>query len=155
MREGCHALYFAYGSNLVVARMRERVPSARPLGRARLDGRRLCFDKRGRDGSGKANLRPHATSHVWGALYSLDPNDWPALDACERGYARVEVEVVTDAGERLTAETYVARVHTDLPVAFDWYKALLVAGAREHDLPEDYVALLASLPASPDPRDED
>jgi gamma-glutamylcyclotransferase (GGCT)/AIG2-like uncharacterized protein YtfP len=140
------ALYFAYGSNLVIARMRQRVPSARALGRARLDGRRLALDKRGRDGSAKANLRPDPAAHVWGALYRLDPRHWPALDACEPGYARVAVEVRAGAGERVAAETYVAQVHTDEP-AWDWYLGLLLQGARDHGLPEEYRTWLASLPA--------
>ena len=49
------ALYFAYGSNLFSARMRERVPSAQARGPARLAGHRLTVDKPGRDGTAKAS----------------------------------------------------------------------------------------------------
>ena len=48
--------YFAYGSNLVMARLRARVPVFGLIGPARLPAMRLTFDKRGSDGSGKANL---------------------------------------------------------------------------------------------------
>ncbi len=41
---------------------------------------------------------------------------------------------------------------TDEPVAFDWYKRLIVEGAREHGLPGDWVATLERLPEKPDPR---
>ena len=34
--------------------------------------------------------------------------------------------------------------NTDLPVAFDGYKALLLVGAREHDLPEGPVRVTAT-----------
>jgi gamma-glutamylcyclotransferase len=34
---------------------------------------------------------------------------------------------------------------------YDWYKALVIAGAREHGLPADYIAALAAAPAKPDP----
>ena len=36
-------------------------------------------------------------------------------------------------------------------VAFDWYKQLIVEGAREHRLPEYYVTELEALAARPDP----
>jgi gamma-glutamylcyclotransferase (GGCT)/AIG2-like uncharacterized protein YtfP len=144
-------LYFAYGSNLKLEQMRARVPSARVFGRARLRNRRLSFDKRGVDGSGKANLSDDGRACVWGVLYAFDPADWEALDRYEPGYARVAVEVVTEKDEAVSAETYVARRLTRDSVAFDWYKRLVVEGAREHGLPADYVAALEELPERPDP----
>jgi gamma-glutamylcyclotransferase (GGCT)/AIG2-like uncharacterized protein YtfP len=145
-------LYFAYGSNLKLERMRARVPSARVFGRAQLRNRRLCLDKRGLDGSGKANLREDGRACVWGALYAIDPEHWETLDRYEDGYARVAVEAVTEQGEAVSAETYVAYRLTREPVAFDWYKRLVVEGAHEHGLPADYVAALEGLPEKPDPR---
>jgi gamma-glutamylcyclotransferase len=56
--------YFAYGSNLDLARMRARAPAVGLIGPALLQGMRLAFDKRGGDGSGKANLAEDAASHV-------------------------------------------------------------------------------------------
>jgi gamma-glutamylcyclotransferase (GGCT)/AIG2-like uncharacterized protein YtfP len=146
------SLYFAYGSNLKLERMRARVPSARVLGRGQLRNRRLSLDKRGRDGSGKANIPREAGACVWGVLYAIDPAHWEDLDRYEDGYARMAVEVVTDEGEATTADTYVARSLTRQAVAFDWYKELVVEGAREHGLPSDYVAALEQLPAKPGPR---
>lgn len=139
------ALYFAYGSNLFSRRMLERVPSALARGPARLDGRRLVFDKAGRDGTGKANLRPETGGCVWGVLYALDPAHWPALDACESGYERVEVGV-TLAARPEQAWTYVSELVTDEPVPSRSYKRFLVEGAREHGLPAHWVALLEALP---------
>jgi gamma-glutamylcyclotransferase len=131
-------LYFAYGSNLSFERMRSRIESAQFVTRARLAGFRLALEKSGRDGSGKANVQRDEGAHVWGVVYRIDVVHWPQLDSFERGYARVE--------------TYVARDLTDDPVAYDWYKRLLVDGAREHGLPEDYVEALERLPHRPDPR---
>ena len=74
--------YFAYGSNMSSLRLRERIPSARSLGAARLAGWRLAPNKRGRDGSGKANLVVDANSVVWGVLYQLVAADWPRLGIC-------------------------------------------------------------------------
>jgi gamma-glutamylcyclotransferase (GGCT)/AIG2-like uncharacterized protein YtfP len=142
-------LYFAYGSNLSPERMRERVPSARTEGPARLRGWRLALDKRGADGSGKANLREDASTAVWGALYSLDPGDWPRLDAFEPGYARIPVRV--EWRDRETpASTYVSQRLTDAP-ARRGYKRWIVEGARAQGLPPDWIRLLEALPEQPDP----
>ena len=71
--------------------MRARVPSARTRGVALLAGRCLVLDKPGRDGTAKANLHPASDQSVWGVVYALDAAHWPALDACEGGYRRIEV----------------------------------------------------------------
>ena len=139
------ALYFAYGSNLSPARMRERVAGAEPLGAAQLSGFRLCLDKRGHDGSGKANLREDAAQVVWGALYRFDASEWPRLDAFELEYERVGVSVVC-SGEVRAAHTYRSRSLTGDPVPFAWYKRLLVEGARAHGLPVEWIRHLEALP---------
>ena len=138
-------LYFAYGSNLRAARLRERVPSAVPRGVARLDGFRLTLDKRGADGSAKANLAPAARERVFGVVYALDARHWPDLDRCEPGYERFEARVDQD-GARIAVQTYRSALVTDDPVAHAWYKHLIVEGAREHGLPAEWVALLEALP---------
>ena len=139
------ALYFAYGSNLASARLRERVPSARTRGVALLDGHRLAIDKPGRDGTAKANLRSSRGASVWGVVYAIDEGHWPALDACERGYQRIEV-VVRLAGASTRVRTYASDLCTDDPVPSRAYKRFLVDGAREHGLPGHWVRLLEALP---------
>lgn len=145
-------LYFAYGSNLKVSRMRERVASARAVGPARLPGRSLRFDKCGRDGSAKANFVEDDGASVWGALYEIDAAHWADLDEQEWGYARVTVEVETSGGARIAAQTYLAVGPAADGPAFDWYLRLIVEGAREHGLPAAYVEYLERVPARPDPR---
>ena len=141
------SLYFAYGSNLLSARMRERVPSAAARGPARLSGWRLTTDKRGRDGTGKANLRRDPAACVWGVVWAIDPAEWPRLDGYERGYRQIEVDVETPAGAPLRGvTTYVSDLLTDVPVLDPAYKRAIVAGAREHGLPEAWIAHLEALP---------
>jgi hypothetical protein len=140
-------LYFAYGSNLKLARLRERAPSARAGGRALLSGWRLAFDKPGRDGSAKANLRREVGSLVWGALYALAPGDWPRLDAAEPGYERIRVEVAIEGGEIVRAQTYAARARARDQLPLEGYLRLVLEGAREHGLPADWVAALERLGA--------
>ena len=138
------ALYFAYGSNLSSARMQRRVPSAQSLGLARLNGYRLTTDKAGRDGTGKANLRVAAESVVWGVVWQLEHHEWPLLDACERGYARIDVAL---AGAAPAAQTYLSRQLTDDPVLALAYRDIIVAGAREHALPLAWIEALERMPA--------
>ena len=75
----------AYGSNLLLARMRGRAPSAEPVTTVRLPGYALRFHKRGRDGSGKADafFTGRGQDVVCGVVYELSPADKVALDLAE------------------------------------------------------------------------
>jgi gamma-glutamylcyclotransferase len=139
------ALYFAYGSNLAPERMRERVGAVRTLGVAQLAGFCLRIDKRGTDGSGKANLREDAQGRVWGVLYAFEAEVWPRLDACEPGYERVSVSVEC-GGAPHAAHTY--RSHLIAPdlLPLAWYKRMLVDGARAQGLPDAWLQMLEALP---------
>ena len=145
-------LYFAYGSNLEWRRMRERVPSARKEAIAFLEHHRLACNKRGRDGSAKANLVRAPGDRVWGVLYRLEKAQLAVLDRFESGYERVEVEVRTADGEAHRATTYRSDRITSDPTPFAWYREMILEGAREHGLPEDYLAILEALPSRPDER---
>jgi gamma-glutamylcyclotransferase (GGCT)/AIG2-like uncharacterized protein YtfP len=145
-------LYFAYGSNLKWGRMRQRVPSAHREAVAFLDHHRLVCNKRGRDGSAKANLVPAAGHRVWGVLYRIAQVHLALLDRFETGYERVEVEVCTTAGGAHRASTYRSDRITRDPIPFDWYRGMILEGAREHGLPEEYLSVLEALPTRPDGR---
>jgi gamma-glutamylcyclotransferase len=140
------SLYFAYGSNLCVARLRELAPSAVARGAARAPGFALRIDKRGMDGTAKANLHAVSGSAVWGVVYALEAADWPRLDARERDYARIEIEIF-QGDERVLAQTYRSDHLTSDAIAAAWYKRLIVDGARDHALPADWCAWLEGLPA--------
>ena len=128
--------------------MTRRVPSARALGRAELADFSWHTDKRGRDGSAKANIRRAPGERVWGVVYELARAEWDALDACEDGYERrvVQVELAAARGP-LVVHTYVSIDLTPDPVPFAWYKQLMLDGARHHGLPEDWIARLEALRA--------
>jgi hypothetical protein len=145
-------LYFAYGSNLKWSRMRERVPSARTEAVAFLEHHRLACNKRGRDGSAKANLVRAPGDRVWGVLYCIERAHLTVLDRFEVGYERVEVAVCTATGEDRRASTYRSDRIIGDPTPFDWYRGMILEGAREHGLPEEYLRVLEALPARPDGR---
>ena len=146
-------VYFAYGSNMVTSRLRERAPSATPIGIGQLTGHVLAWDKRSRtDGSGKcdAEVTGRESDVIWGVLFELDPGDKPALDRAEglgEGYAEKRVRVLTPEGA-VDALTYYATDKDPVLRPYQWYKALVIAGAREHGLPAEYrrdLALVATV----------
>ena len=49
-------LYFAYGSNMLTERLKARVSSATPIGKANLSDHGLRFHKKSKDGSGKCDI---------------------------------------------------------------------------------------------------
>lgn len=143
-------LVFAYGSNMHPLRMRTRVPGASLVGRARIEGHRLVINKRGRDGSAKANLEADAEGVVWGVLWELTDGELTELDPHEGGYERRAFESCDSTGAVIEVEAYVSDRLTDDPVPFDWYLEHMIAGARAGELPEDYVAWLESFPSRPE-----
>lgn len=142
-------LYFAYGSNMFTRRICSRVTSARPIGRAYLGDKKLLFNKRSLDGSGKSNLVDSPGDLTWGVLYEIDVEGLATLDEIEHGYDRIWVQVRDCKGNVFKAVTYVSADLTSDPAAHGWYKELVLAGAREHNLPKDYVAYLERLPSRP------
>ncbi|HVR28213.1 MAG TPA: gamma-glutamylcyclotransferase family protein [Thermoanaerobaculia bacterium] len=143
-------LYFAYGSNLSSARMAlpGRAPLASPVGTAALAGYTLRWCKRGADGSGKCTLVKTGSpaDGVWGVVWEVAAEDVARLDVVEGpGYERLELQVTT-ANQRLDVFTYVARSsHVDPSLEpAEWYRALVLAGAREHGLPAAWIAFLES-----------
>lgn len=147
-----HFYTFAYGSNMLSARLHERCPSATPLCVAGLNGFMLRWHKRSNDGSGKCDIVSVSSpkAHVFGVLYRVAVREKCALDKAEQGYAKFKINVLCE-GVRITAEAYQATDidHTRMP--YYWYRALVVAGAREHCLPEDYIAQLEAVATQKDP----
>jgi len=149
-------VYFAYGSNMLTCRLQasDRAPSAQSIGVGFVEGRRLTFDKLGRDGSGKCDMQSSDADgeRVYGVLFRLAKRDKAALDRVEglgTGYDDRSIRVVTGAGV-CDAVTYVATMKAPDLQPFHWYKALVVAGAREHGLPDSYVDWLKTFSSRED-----
>ena len=153
-------IYFAYGSNMLEERLRHpsRVPDAIVRAIGQVPGFRVRFHKRGRDGSGKCTLvAADDSAAAWGVLFEVTPDDLITLDRVEGvhtgGYVRQSISVHVPDGRSEAAATYIAQeVFVDNTlIPFDWYRDLVVAGAREHGLPVEYVQELTATPARPDP----
>lgn len=136
--------YFAYGSNMSVLRLRERVPGAVSLGCHSLVEHELRFHKSGGDGSGKcdAYFTSNPVDVVYGVLFKIDPDEKPALDKAEGlgcGYDEKEVTVKAKDGTSVKATTYVAtRIDAALK-PYSWYMHHVLVGAGEASLPAEYI----------------
>ncbi|SMD15116.1 gamma-glutamylcyclotransferase family protein [Rhizobium sp. RU36D] len=155
-----HTVYFAYGSNMSTARLRERMPRCEPIGIATLPGHTLRFHKRSIDGSGKCNaFKSGYEDSVLGVLFSFDPAERNKLDKAEgvgSGYVHATVTVINEKGDRRKVLTYLATTDyiDDTLKPYDWYKDFVVAGAKEHNLPADYVGkYIESVEAVADPNE--
>lgn len=151
--------YVAYGSNLHPLRLIERVPSARELGVVELPGYQLTFHKRSIDGSGKCHLRLRSGQQehykAYGVLYEFDSEEKQRLDALEgrgKGYSEQHDQFVL-RGEPYMAYLYNAQSsHIDSGLApYHWYKEMVLAGARFHAFPKDYINYIESAPSKDDP----
>ena len=151
-------VYFAYGSNMSTARLRERMPSCKALGIASLPGHALHFHKRSTDKSGKCNAFASGNENiVIGVLYSFDPAERAKLDDAEgvgNGYEHAMVTVINQKGRRRQVLTYLATPDyiDDSLKPYSWYKEFVLAGSREHGLPPAYIAeYIQSVEAIEDP----
>ncbi len=146
--------YFAYGSNLLFARLHARCPSIVNLGIGRLDGHRLHFNKPGGDASGKCGIEAvDGSHHVLGVLYHMHADEKPVLDRIEgvgHGYIDRQVVVHTDDGP-VDCFTYYPTLHDAGRPPWDWYKAFVLEGARENGFPDRYLAMIAEVTAVEDP----
>ena len=144
-------LYAAYGSNLHPLRLMARIASAQLAGTGFAAGWRLDFHKRSTDGSGKCSIFPDGEGiHV--AVFEISTADKHVLDGIEglgAGYA----ETVLSIPGFGNCATYVAEPsHVDAALhPYDWYRELVLLGARYHNFPARYLDPILALQTLPDP----
>ena len=89
--------YFGYGSNLHPKYMAYRLTSSKFVGVGKLYDHKLTFNKLGKDNSGKANIIKCEDYTVWGSVYLLSSKELSRLDAQEKGYRRVVLQVLLNS----------------------------------------------------------
>jgi hypothetical protein len=149
-------LYFAFGSNMLNARLKRRCNSARVVTTAQARGYRVAFDKLSEDTSGKANLvRSDSAPSANGVVYEISSADAQGLDAIEGpGYRRKDgfpVMCLRTGGELRTI-TYTACEKVAGLQPYDWYLALVLAGLAEHGIDAAYARALRGTRYIPDPQ---
>jgi hypothetical protein len=137
--------------HLSVDQKEERTGRIRQAVRCRLPGYRFAFNKRGGKEQIYANIVPSPNNEVWGVIYLCNPIAMRTMDGREGvptgDYAREPVVVITDSGEQVTAQTYIAGPDFICPEGLpsQEYLQKIVTGARYHHLPEDYIQRIERL----------
>ena len=145
--------YFAYGSNMLTERLKadDRCPGAKVCGCAFAEGTIIEFSKRSRDGSGKATLVRAAGQRTPGVLFKIPNGEGSDLDRAEgvsNGYYRCDAFPVHRFGSDaiIKSVTYFAESPKANLEPYDWYLALIIAGAHQHGLGAEYIAKLRREP---------
>jgi hypothetical protein len=143
---------------MLTGRIRKRCPSAAALGMAELHGHELQWHKRSRDGSGKCDVvqSNDGMAVVYGVLYEISVGEKLALDQTEglgNGYEKKYAEVAFKDAPRMASIYHATDIDPSLK-PYTWYKSLVVAGAKEHNLPESYIERLVATDALEDPDQE-
>ena len=149
-------LYFSYGSNMSLQRMRERVPGAELISTATLFGHQLKFHKLSKDLSGKcdAYCTNRKDDFVIGVVYKIDPNEKRELDRIEvldYGYVNKTVELQGCQGQAIVAVTYCATIIDQNLKPYHWYKEHVLRGAEAAKLPNEYIESIRNIESLEDP----
>ncbi|MFT6657329.1 gamma-glutamylcyclotransferase family protein [Maritalea sp.] len=159
--------YFAYGSNLLNARLQNRCASAKPIAIGSVKGHAINYgmvadDDHGASGKMAMFATDSGDDEVHGVVYEMALGDAPVLDKFEgldwdrpMKYTREpNLNVLTSSGEMISSITYMVEPHPAPPAPYHWYWALCLSGAIENGLPEHHQKLLADHPHMPDPHDQ-
>ena len=147
-------LYYAYGSNLNFNQMKQRCPSAIFAAIARLPGYRLTFPRMADSwGGGVAGIELDSTSSILGAIYKLSFDDLLILDKYEgvsnRDYIRVSLIVYLQNSSSQEVWSYLANPEKDNPFRPSrLYMETIIAGAKYHCLPHEYIEHLKRIPTT-------
>jgi len=124
--------------------MRERCSESRFVKRVYLRGYRLVYDG---DGRGQEEIVANivatgcAKDIVWGGLYEISDRDLERLDDYEEypsSYQRKEIEVEDEEGNAFRALCYLREGRKEEKPSWE-YREVVIEGARDCGLPEDYI----------------
>lgn len=141
---------FAYGSNMNLNRLKERAPSANKLLNAYIKNHTIkCNKVSSKDRSSKANIVETGNDDdiVWGVIFEIDDSEKPNLDEYEKGYNESTLSFLDSENNPHEAQVYIAdesAINEDL-LPYDWYKEYIVSGAKENDLPQEYIEKLEAI----------
>jgi gamma-glutamylcyclotransferase (GGCT)/AIG2-like uncharacterized protein YtfP len=142
--------YFAYGSNMDKTILQKYAPSARFICIAKLPRYCIKFNKKSSDGSGKANIVLRDTQEsrtVWGAVYSINPDEEAKLDKKEKGYEKMTTEALVDSESPVEVVTYSAKqgeIDDNMKPTRQYMKHV-IDGAKQCGLPSNYIQWLEHI----------
>ncbi|XP_013405270.1 gamma-glutamylcyclotransferase [Lingula anatina] len=145
-------LYFAYGSNLLKERILINNKSAVFKAVGHIQDWELTFAMFSQRWQGHvATILPVQRAQCWGVVWELDISDKQNLDNQEgvsrMVYKPIEVQVTCEDGSILECRTYelLRPLERGLGPPSPQYKNVIVSGARQNGLPQDYIAQLEAI----------
>ncbi|MBY0539102.1 gamma-glutamylcyclotransferase [Patescibacteria group bacterium] len=137
-------LYFAYGSNMCTKWLRDKCPSARSVGLGMAENYLLVFTKLSKDGSGKAAIEKRGHSHTYGTVFEVNESERVLLDRAEgAGYESEHIWIwMPSKQHKERVVTYFTKEKKKDLLPYDWYLALIIKGAKQNGLPQEYIASL-------------
>lgn len=122
-------LYIAYGSNLNIAQMKRRCPTAKLVGVSEIKDYELVF-------RGVATIEKKKGSRVPVGVWEIEENDEKALDLYEgypRFYKKEDFNIDLD-GEKIEAMAYVMTPGHRLGMPSDYYFNVIYQGYKDNGL---------------------
>lgn len=141
--------YFAYGSNMYMQRLGDRCPGAEMLFVAELKGYEFQMTQRRLNGYGAADIVAKPGERVLGIVYMIPVEQKDTLrkaEGCPGAYVEEDIKVMNlITSQTVDVITYTVRKKKSPPVETTLgYREFVLRGAREWNLPEDYIEELSS-----------
>lgn len=149
---------FSYGSNMLYSRISNRCPSVEVVDKVCIPGFKLDFNKLSRDDSGKANITKtdNKDDFIWGVIHRISWNDKPELDKAEglgHGYDLVsmnKLSITTNFNHHIKSYISTDKKYHTRKKPYAWYMQLVIEGAKENGLPDEYINQLKNIGSKPD-----
>ena len=151
-------IYFGYGSNLLAARIERRLGPCERLGRHLSPATSSGFTSAAATAPARVTrFAPGTRAIVCGERCSAWRRGSSRSSTASKGPATSGGRSrSSSASGGLEADLYAARPEARAPglPPFDWYKELVLSGARENRLPRDYLDAIEAVPSVADPDPE-
>lgn len=137
--------YFAYGSNMHIEQLVERVGLVYEKYSGFVKNYSFSYNKKSKDGSSKANLTRSDGKVTHGVCFEIDADGFQRLKEYEKGYNELEIPFYSTTGDLVIARTFISNSISEAP-PIEEYVNTITQGARENNLPEDYIETVLAYP---------
>jgi len=147
--------YFAYGSNLLLSQIRERIanPILKPVFVAYMPDKILFFPREStKQKEVVASYKDKQGHKLWGGVFDLTGEEFNKMDKCEgyekgrknNSYEKINVVVIKVDKTKEEVDTYLANIVGDF-LPSQYYMNKLIRGAQDCHLPDYYIEELKHI----------
>ena len=142
--------YFGYGSNLLQERIRLSNKSAEFVGIGSVSDYKLSFYRFSERWKGAtATIEEAENNQVIGCVWTMLESDLENIDKQEgvpqKVYRPIYVDVKTSENKLIKCRSYQIIDTSESGLPSDAYKSVIVSGAKQNNLPKDYVQKLEAI----------